>query len=103
MLTQERQLLTTKHGYYTPVELKEIGANKIHKELMQKADSVFNTISKDFRKEAQYIVPFGYRIRWYFKMNLREVYHFTELRSVPQGHPNYRRIAQKIFLETPKN
>ncbi|MDO8628122.1 MAG: FAD-dependent thymidylate synthase, partial [Candidatus Diapherotrites archaeon] len=102
MLTQERQLLTTKHGYYTPVEMKEIGAEKVHKDLMQKADTVFNAIAKDFRKEAQYVVPFGYRIRWYFKMNLREVYHFTELRSVPQGHPNYRRIAQKVFLETQK-
>ncbi len=102
MLSQERQLLSTKHGYYTPIELAEIGAEKKHTELMQKADSVFKEIAKDFKKEAQYVVPFGYKIRWYFKMNLREVYHLTELRSVPQGHPNYRRIAQKIFLETQK-
>ena len=38
-----------------------------------------------------------YNIRWYMKMNLRAVYWLTELRSGQQGHPNYRRIAQKMY------
>ncbi len=29
-------------------------------------------------------------------MNLREAVHFTELRSISQGHPSYREIAQKV-------
>jgi len=29
-------------------------------------------------------------------LNLREVFHLTELRSQQQGHPDYRRVAQLI-------
>ena len=28
--------------------------------------------------------------------SLREAQHFLELRTVPQGHPDYRRICQKM-------
>jgi thymidylate synthase ThyX len=52
--------------------------------------------------EAQYAVPFGYKIKWYIKMNLREAIHLIELRSVPQGHPSYRKIAQQMYLEIKK-
>jgi thymidylate synthase ThyX len=46
--------------------------------------------------EAQYVVPRSYHMRWYMKMNLREVYHLAELRSTKQGHPDYRKIAQNM-------
>jgi len=42
----------------------------------------------------------AFKMRWYVKMNLREVYHMCELRSSQQGHPDYRRVAQKIYYET---
>ncbi|MEC8273014.1 MAG: FAD-dependent thymidylate synthase, partial [SAR324 cluster bacterium] len=48
--------------------------------------------------EAQYVVPMGYRIRWFMKINLRSLSWMTELRSVPQGHTGYRRIAQQMYL-----
>ena len=47
--------------------------------------------------DAQYAVPLAYRLRWYFRANLREIYHLCELRSSPQGHPDYRWIAQEMF------
>jgi hypothetical protein len=31
------------------------------------------------------------------KMNLREALHMVELRTMPQGHPDYRFIAQEIW------
>jgi thymidylate synthase ThyX len=31
------------------------------------------------------------------KMNLREACHLIELRSVPQGHPDYRKVAQQMY------
>ena len=40
----------------------------------------------------------GYRIRWFMKINLRSLSWMTELRSVPQGHTGYRRIAQQMYL-----
>jgi len=33
------------------------------------------------------------------KLNLREACHMIELRTIPQGHPDYRRVCQKIFKE----
>jgi thymidylate synthase ThyX len=33
------------------------------------------------------------------KFNLREACHLIELRTVPQGHIDYRRVAQQIFRE----
>lgn len=95
-LTQEPQDLTTKHGYDMPKELVEAGFKEEYDKCMEKADELYNEIYSEFPKEAQYVVPFGYRIRWYINMNLREVYHFTEIRSMQQGHPDYRRVAQKI-------
>ena len=44
---------------------------------------------------AQYAVAMAYRIRFVMQMNAREAMHLTELRSQPQGHPTYRRVAQR--------
>ena len=33
------------------------------------------------------------------KFNLREACHLIELRTVPQGHVDYRRVAQQMFKE----
>jgi len=95
-LTQEPQDLTTKHGYDVPKELVEAGFKEEYDSCMEKAKLAYEEIYKEFPKEAQYVVPFGYRIRWYINLNLREVYHLTELRSAQQGHPDYRRVAQLI-------
>ena len=46
---------------------------------------------------AQYVVPLAFHVRWYFRVNLREVYHLCELRTTPQGHPDYRWVAQEMF------
>ena len=46
---------------------------------------------------AQYAVPLAFRLRWYFRASLREVYHLCELRTSPQGHPDYRQVAQDMF------
>ncbi len=99
ILTQERQNLTVKHGYDIPKELVEIGFESELKDVMKMAADTFNQIHEALPLQAQYVVPFGYKIRWYMKMNLRELFHFAELRTVQQGHPDYRKIAQKMFLK----
>ncbi|MGC9005643.1 MAG: FAD-dependent thymidylate synthase, partial [Candidatus Micrarchaeia archaeon] len=98
ILTQERQLLTTNMGYDMPKEVKEAGAAGKFERAMGEAKKTYEKIAQKFQEEAQYVVPFAYRIRFYMTMNAREVYHLTELRSGMQGHPDYRRIAQKIYL-----
>lgn len=98
-LTQEPQDLNVIHGYDTPKELSEAGFEKEYHECMARVKEAFKTISREYPKEAQYLVAFGYKIRWYMKMNLREVCHLTELRTMQQGHRDYRRVAQQIYLK----
>ena len=99
VLTQERQLLSTHHGYDLPPEIPEFGFEKEFRDAMETTKSAFEKLESKFPHEAQYIVPLAYKIRWYISMNLRAAYHFCELRSMPQGHIDYRRIAQQIHLE----
>ena len=49
-----------------------------------------------FEDAAQYAVPMAFRIRFVMQMTAREAMHLTELRSQPQGHPTYRRVAQAM-------
>ncbi|MCX6773351.1 MAG: FAD-dependent thymidylate synthase [Candidatus Micrarchaeota archaeon] len=102
ILTQERQLLTTKHGFDMPQELVDAGFGDKVAAAVAAADSLFSKMVQEMPNEAQYVVPLGCRMRWYVKMNLREAYHFCELRSMRQGHIDYRRVAQdmhKLILQ----
>jgi thymidylate synthase ThyX len=38
----------------------------------------------------------AYRIRYSMQFNAREAMHMLELRSSPQGHPSYRRVALEM-------
>ncbi len=38
----------------------------------------------------------AYRIRFVMQMSAREAMHLIELRSSPQGHPTYRRVARRM-------
>ncbi|MEM4634172.1 MAG: FAD-dependent thymidylate synthase [Candidatus Anstonellaceae archaeon] len=96
ILTQERQLLTTKHGFDMPQELVDSGFGKLAADAVSVADEAYSLMSNTMPYEAQYVVPFGCRMRWYVRMNLREAYHFCELRSMRQGHPDYRKVAQEM-------
>ena len=97
ILTQERQDFTTVHGYDTPPEIEEAGFKTEFDHCMKRAAELYERIDREFPSEAQYVVPFAYKIRWYMKMNLREAVHMCELRTMPQGHPDYRFIAQEIW------
>ena len=97
ILTQERQDFTTAHGYDTPPEIEQAGFQSPFTECMERAAAVYEQIFADFPAEAQYVVPFAHRVRWYMKLNLREAIHMGELRTLPQGHPDYRLIVQEMW------
>lgn len=102
VLTQQRQVLGVKHGFDTPKEFFELGIQKNYAELMQKASDLYDKVSKKMLLQAQYVVPFGYKLRWAVSINLRELFHLVELRSGIQGHVDYRRIALKMLEEAQK-
>lgn len=96
MLSQERQDFTVVHGYETPGEIKEAGFKEEFDSCMVRSADLYEALVGEFPYEAQYVVPFAYKIRWYMKMNLRELFHVAELRTMPQGHPDYRWMMQEV-------
>jgi thymidylate synthase ThyX len=98
MLTQDRQLLGTSLGYDLPPGLDELGMADRFRAAVDGAAVAHRSLERGAGPAlAQYIVPLAFRIRWYFRANLREVYHLCELRTTPQGHPDYRLVAQEMF------
>jgi thymidylate synthase ThyX len=97
MNTQTRQLFTTKLGFIQDVpELIAIGAQDKISKCVQEADRLYDAMAKENPLLAQYAVLHGHYIRWTMGFNDREAMHLLELRSTPQGHPNYRVAAQKM-------
>ena len=99
ILTLERQLLSTRHGYDLPPEMVDSGLDKDFRDCMYLSKHAYEEIAKTMPEEAQYVVNFAYRYPYFVKMNLREACHMIELRTAPQGHPDYRIVCQKIYNE----
>ncbi len=99
MLTQTRQPLSTRLGYEMGEEIDAAGLAPRFMEMMERAADAYEQMAPAFPAQAQYVVPMAYRIRWCMQLNLRSLMWLTELRSSPQGHPAYRRMAQQIYLE----
>jgi Predicted alternative thymidylate synthase len=96
ILTRYRQLFTNEFYYAVPKEIDFLGFDKIYRQAADFAVEAYLKIKEKYPFEAQYLVLHGAYNRFYMKMNLREVVHLCELRSSPQGHPSYRKIAQEI-------
>jgi thymidylate synthase ThyX len=97
MLSQERQDFAVIHGYDIPREIEEIGFKPSFERCMERAAELWQKIHQDLPLESQYVVPFAYRVRWSIKINLRELVFLGELRTMPQGHPDYRLIVQQMW------
>lgn len=94
MLTQERQRFTTELGFDVPADLISAKMDKAYVDAAEKVDKFYRRVARVFPNQAQYIVMMGNRIRWYQWENLRELGWEAELRTSPQGHPDYRKIEQ---------
>ncbi len=96
MLTQDRQFLTCDYDYVVPSELLGTEMEEKYRAAMDQAKKAYEVIARELPEEAQYVVPMGYNIHWYFHVNLRQLQWLCELRSSPAGHPAYRYIAQEM-------
>jgi thymidylate synthase ThyX len=96
-LTLEWQTLTPEHGYETPPQIDEAGlADEWHAVMRDSAQTWSTVADAAGRDVAQYAVAMAYRIRFVVQMTAREAMHLIELRSSPQGHPTYRRVAHTM-------
>ena len=97
MMTQERQLFSTHHGYDIPEELTESGLAGRYADALDQTAGLFNAIESEDPELAQYVVPLAYRVRFYQWQNFRQFFWETELRTISQGHPTYRFIEQEKY------
>jgi thymidylate synthase ThyX len=97
MMTQERQIFSTFHGYSTPIELQHAGLTAPFEEALERANRLFKKVHAIDPDLAQYVVPLAYRVRFYQWQNFRQLFWETELRTVSQGHPDYRFIEQEKY------
>ena len=97
MLTLEWQPLSVSHGYSTPPDIDEAGESVEWHEAMDRMAGLY-TLLRDDRGAgvAQYTIPFAHRLRYVMQLNPREAFHLLELRTTPQGHPDYRRVCQEM-------
>jgi len=97
MMTQERQTFSTHHGFATPVELVEAGLAAPFNAAIERAAQLFRKLESVDRDLAQYVVPLACRMRFYQWQNFRQLFWEAELRTVSQGHPDYRFIEQEKY------
>ena len=96
MLTIEWQPLTVELGYDVPEVIREAGLAARYEESLARSGELFVDMRTEFPEQSQYVVALAYRIRYVMQMNAREAMHLIELRSGPQGHPSYRRVAHEM-------
>jgi thymidylate synthase ThyX len=96
LLTIDWQPLTCALGYDVPEAVRGAGLEAPFVESLERSQQLFEELGDDFPTQAPYAVALAYRVRFVMQMNAREAMHLIELRSGPQGHPAYRRVAQMM-------
>jgi thymidylate synthase ThyX len=84
--------LGLSHGYVVPDDIKGTNLEQKYHDAMMMANC--NVIDPLW---TQYVTPLGYLHRTQFKMDLAEAYYIIELRTKPQGHISYRKIAYEMY------
>ncbi len=97
MCTQLARELSPLLGYVEPEILAEVGLSERYRRMRELSAETYHRLQGEFPAEAVYSLLLGYRIRTLFHINLREAFHFARLRSAPQGHISYRRIAVQLW------
>lgn len=99
----EWQPLTPYFGYDVPELVLEAGMAERYRECMEYSRVLYlRMFTAGYEHAAQYAVCMGYKMRYSFITNLRELFHLLELRTSPQGHPGYRRLCNLMYEELEK-
>ena len=97
LLTVEWQDLTPVNGYTMPQSVVEAGVADAYAAAMERSAALHGALAQRFgRTQAAYAVALAYRIRYTMQFNAREAMHLLELRTSPQGHPEYRKVCQQM-------
>jgi len=95
------QDFTAAHGYAIPEGLAEAGVQPLYEETIHAAHAACRTLAAgsalEAAESARYVLPLATKNRALFKMDFAEALYIAELRSAPQGHFSYRRVAWEMY------
>jgi len=90
---QFRQAYDGRLGYDTPPAVAEAGASEIYEQTMRCA---FQELAGLPAPGSHYLLPFGARSRFLFKMDFAEAEYIARVRSGVKGHFSYRDVAWQM-------
>lgn len=91
------QELTPRFGYRVPAIIEEAGLSDHFVSCFDESLDLYNFLQKEgHTRESQYATLLGHKMRWKVTFNAREAFHLLELRTSPQGHSSYRKLAQEM-------
>ncbi len=90
---QFRQAYSGHFGFDTPEALRESGDADWYGNLMRDTLALVDSLPAP---AGQYLLPFGARSRFLFKMDFAEAHYISRLRSGVKGHFSYRQVAWEM-------
>ncbi len=93
---QFRQPYSGGLGFETPAAMTESGAGELYANAIRGALDVMRSLPAPGR---EYLLPFGARSRFLFKMDFAEAEYISRLRSGVKGHFSYREIAWEMKVK----
>jgi thymidylate synthase ThyX len=90
--------LTPRYGYEIPRLIEDADLTEDFERCFDLSLGLYSHLQEaGYIIEAQYATLLGHRMRWKVTFNAREAFHLLELRTSPQGHPGYRKLAQQMY------
>ncbi len=90
---QYRQAYSGRLGFDTPQALRDAGIARNYEAVMA---GTLATMQQLPEPAAHYLLPFGARSRFLFKMDFAEAEYIARLRSGVKGHFSYRQVAWEM-------
>ncbi|MBL6632937.1 MAG: FAD-dependent thymidylate synthase [Thermoleophilia bacterium] len=98
ILTLEAQPLGADLGFEPSPDVAACGLHDEFDRVQRASAALWREVRDRVPAEAPYAITMAHRIRFLMRMNAREAMHLIELRSQPQGHAAYRRVAQEMLV-----
>ncbi len=92
------QKLSPRYGYDVPELVEKAGLTDQFLKCFDLSLDLYSSLQEaGYELEAQYATLLGHKMRWKVTINAREAFQMIELRTTPQGHPGYRKLAQEMY------
>jgi thymidylate synthase ThyX len=94
---QQQQALTIAHGYAVPPLIEQAGLAAEYANVLEHAAEQQQRVARALPAAAGYVTPFAFLQRVRISFDPRQTAYFIELRSGPEGHFSYRKVALDMW------